>query len=501
MRKRRNFHWKNVVNNQSSRTEILFKPKSMNDLVEIVKKAKSKGKRIRAIGSSHSWSDVAKTDQYMVNTHKLNAVLKIDRRSLKNPNQKEELIHVEAGMSINKFNKVLDRRKRAIINMGGVDHQTLAGAVSTSTHGSGLKLPSLPGMVESILLVTETGLKQRIEPTNGITNPNKHSELGIKLIQDDDTFYSVVVGFGTMGLVYSFIIKTRPFYYITESRSMHKWKDVKEWIKDGSIHYERKALRKNPPEKKELRAVFVRVNPFIVNNNSDHSVMIIEHQELKGKPGWRTIGERTRVIWSSVLGSFSIVTHAIFLLMEKWPHKIPGNIESSFKTSKDKEYTARAHKVLFLGQVQMKEKGIDAEFAFPADNPTLLVNVVDDLIKEANEMSQRAHNKLYHNAPIGMRWVQQSKFYMSPEFGKDVVYIDTPNHSQTTGMKEIMDRYQLVQFKHGGIPHWGKVHNKVESSYIDNLRTWPHFNKWHAVYKRYNSSGMFNNPFTTRMKL
>ena len=500
MRKVRNYHWKNVVANQKARTELMFIPRTLEDLVYIVHKAEKNNKRIRALGSSHSWSDVAVTDHYLVKTHKISGFLKLDKRQLKSSVNSDGLVEVKGGTSVRDFNKGLDKRKRAIINMGGIDHQTLAGAISTSTHGSGRNLPSLPGMVKSVTIVTEGGAVKQIEPTDGITDPAKFNRNNVELIQDDQTFYSVVVGFGAMGVVYSFIVETRPEYWIRETRKIYKWPQVKQWILSGDIHYKKDSLNGGADNKKELRAVFVRVNPYVVKDNKERSAMLIEHEELTKKPARRTIGQRTRVIWSSILGGIPIITPAIILASMKLnPKGIPNNIESSFKSSQDKEYTARAHKVLFLGQIQMKEKGIDTEFAFPSQNNQKLVDVMEDLFNEATIMEEKYDKKIYHSSPVGMRWVMSSPHYMSPEYKQDVVYIDTPNHSRTHGMQTVLNHYQEIQFKHGGIPHWGKVHNMVSEDYLKEFRQKDCFKKWREIFRKFNTLGTFDNVFTKRM--
>ncbi len=102
--------------------------------------------------------------------------------------------------------------------MGGIDHQTLAGAIATGTHGSGIELPPIHGMVKSMVLVAGDGNTYRIEPTNGVSDPALFNEAGITLVQNDDDFYSALVSLGSMGIIYSFILEVMESYWLEEKK-------------------------------------------------------------------------------------------------------------------------------------------------------------------------------------------------------------------------------------------------------------------------------------------
>src|SRR5439155_19620504 len=80
------------------------------------------------------------------------------------------LVRVLGGTHIHQLNEQLRERGLALRNMGGYDAQTIAGVVSTSTHGSGLTFGPFPDMVRSLDLVIARGEKVRVEPAYGITD-------------------------------------------------------------------------------------------------------------------------------------------------------------------------------------------------------------------------------------------------------------------------------------------------------------------------------------------
>ena len=94
---------------------------------------------MRAVGSGHSWSDVALTTGYLLRPERLNRPLEISGN----------LVRVEAGMRLRELNRHLDDNGLALSNMGGYDAQTVAGVMSTSTHGSGISFGPIADAVRS----------------------------------------------------------------------------------------------------------------------------------------------------------------------------------------------------------------------------------------------------------------------------------------------------------------------------------------------------------------
>jgi FAD binding domain len=149
------------------------------------------------------------------------------------PENNHALIEMEAGITIHDLNKMLEQRDLGLMNMGGYDGQTIIGATSTSTHGSGITLPPFPDMVCSLVLATTgrwngptTGGKEptdgvyfyRIEPKNGITDPAKYKDPLVQLIQDDDCFYSAICSMGCFGVIYSVVFEVMQMYWLEETR-------------------------------------------------------------------------------------------------------------------------------------------------------------------------------------------------------------------------------------------------------------------------------------------
>src|ERR1700750_638063 len=164
---RRRRQWHNHTGNQAVDAVCVVPARSVEELVAAVGRARDEGLTIRCVGSGHSWSDVALTTGYLVSPQHLGGVERVKKELLRSGVDGEYLVSVGSGNRIHEVNAWLDRHGLALQQMGGYDGQTLAGVVSTSTHGSGMKFGPFPDYVRSVDLVDGTGTPRRIEPSGG----------------------------------------------------------------------------------------------------------------------------------------------------------------------------------------------------------------------------------------------------------------------------------------------------------------------------------------------
>ena len=483
--------WMNTIKKYGGLMPFYCLPKTREDIVELVQRAENEGKRIKAVGSGHSFSDVAVPETYLVDLKKMNKLLDLPK-SIK-AGRTDNLVHVEGGMTVQKFNKQMGKpdRNLCVVNMGGIDEQTLAGAISTGTHGTGIDLPSFPGMVRSILMVTHEGKSVRIEPKDGVTDPAKHNEQGVELIQDEDTFNSALVSLGCFGIIYSFILEMKPMYYLEESKTRYEWSFVKYKLQDRSLFYELDG-------KTPIRGVMVQVNPY-KNKEGDRTCIVVRHRMLPGKPKKRGLGARTRNWLSSTLGSLPFSYWVLRRIARRSPHKLPGLLDTSLKSLQDKRYQNKGYKVLYQGAEYIKVRAYDCEFAFNMENKN------NDFIEALEAMFDRAEENMkkgrYQTAPMGLRFVDSSPAYLSPEYNHKVAYIDSPFITGSLHLDELLFEYQEIMLKHNGIPHWGKINTVLDEKLDEISQHYPKLKDWQKVLKKFNPTGTFSNKFSERLGL
>ncbi|MBV8990143.1 MAG: FAD-binding protein, partial [Solirubrobacterales bacterium] len=213
--------WKNHLGNQQIDPLRIYAPGNINEVSEIVREAEAAGVTVRAVGSGHSWSDVALTRGFLLRTDGLAKPIPAGPDFLREDWRDRQLVQTETGIRIGELNAFLDGRGLALSNMGGYDQQTMAGVISTSTHGSGITFGPLNDFVRSLDIVTAGGVVYRIEPTDGPTDRaayEAHHTGRRTLIQDDRWFDAVAVGMGCMGVICTVTLEVRPKYYLREVR-------------------------------------------------------------------------------------------------------------------------------------------------------------------------------------------------------------------------------------------------------------------------------------------
>ncbi len=473
--------WKNTIGHDNVQPVQLITAETIDDLPAIIQSAATEKFKVRCAGSGHSFNDIACTKGYLVSIDKMNKILDLPPYIKPLNEDGKKYVQVEAGITIRQLNKALDKLNLSIINMGGIDHQTLAGAFATATHGSGIELQPMHGMVESMVLVAGNGKAYRIEPSGGISDPALFNETGLTLVQNDDDFYSTLVSLGCMGIIYSYILKVESIYWLEENKVMAKWSDIKPKLKDKSLL-------------KEARHVMVLINPY--ETNGDHSCLITRINKTP-KP--------SNIFWRDARNF--IITHVSEWLITYWITRLlfrlflkrtPKRIDSSMKFLRDNSYIGKSYDVLFQGLQFLKEKSFDAEFAFDVENNSFL-DCLDGLFKTAAHFAEKG--KIYQSAPIGLRFVQAGPAYLSPNYHHSVCYVDTPVLKGTVGADELLEAYQESMFACGGFPHWGKKNFKL-SAHLEKIeKTFPKFPVWKSVQKKYDPEQLFTNLYTERFQL
>jgi L-gulono-1,4-lactone dehydrogenase len=469
--------WENCTGNQLVQPLQYFRPTSLDETLSIIRLAASKNCRLKAIGSGHSFSDVAVTTDFLVDTHGLNQKLDIEEDLLKDPRDASHLFKSECGILIKDLNSALDAAGLALMNMGGYDGQTIIGAISTSTHGSGLGLEPLSSAVASLTLAAADGRVYQIEPAAGITDPvkfnAKHPEIVLK--QDDDWFHSTVVSLGCMGVVYSVTLWVIPKYWLSETRALSTWEAARTDLTAGNVlidnrHYE------------------VLINPYQVNGAR---TCLVTKRNIANQPVLPSIFRPNRQIFSDLIAQLPGATDAAVLLFNEFPQLTPGIINSAMGKLVDDGYVDLSYKVLNLGGAN-DISAYSCEIGFPL---TTYLEAVDRILEIAEE--NRVLGNVYHTSPFSLRFVKASEDYMSMQYGADTCMVEIPMVNGSIGGKEILSRYETAMYAFGGRPHWGQLnfvtgnHGLIQSMY-------PKYDAWLSVFSKLNASGMFDNSFTDR---
>ena len=471
--------WRNHLGNQSVDPLRIYSPRSIGDVVEIVQLAEHHGVTARAVGSGHSWSDVALTEGFLMRTDRLSRVPAPEPDFLAPAWSSRTLVRAEAGIRIKELNAHLDRHGLGLSQMGGYDHQTVAGVMSTSTHGSGTEYGPLNDYAHSLDMVVAEGRVVRVEREGGPTDRaayDAHHGDRRTLIQDDDVYDAVNVGMGCMGVICTALIEVEPRYHMREVREMHPWAKVKADLEDGAVladneHYE---LVFSPYARKHEYPCLVTTR----NRVSD--------------PRNRPWDKRMRNWLVELFAKLPITPHLLNLVLHLRPSLAPFLIETAMKALVKDRYDEVSYKVFNIGNANLVP-AYSSEIGIPMDGRH--IEAVERVFEVADE--RRQLGDVYQSSPIALRFVKRSPAMLSMMHGRDTMMMELIQLRGNEGGYEMLGAYEEALYELGGRPHWGQV-NTLTGSHGLVASMYPRYEEWQAVHRQMNATGVFDSPFSKR---
>jgi FAD/FMN-containing dehydrogenase len=201
--------WTNWVGNQSFTPGYAAAPRDEEEVAGLVREAAERGSGVRVAGARHSFTPIVETDGLLLDVSALTGVIVADAG--------RKRATALSGTLIRDFYEPLWREGLALKNQGDIDTQQIAGAVSTATHGSGIRNTCFSGVVRSVRLVTATGEVRDI----GESEP--------------ELLRAAQVSIGMLGVMTQLELEVTDAYRLTEQVDLWRWEEVLErW--DELVH-------------------------------------------------------------------------------------------------------------------------------------------------------------------------------------------------------------------------------------------------------------------------
>jgi L-gulono-1,4-lactone dehydrogenase len=414
--------------------------------VALVRRAEVEGTTVRAVGAGHSWSDAALTDGYVVLPDNLAGIVDVDGR----------LVRVLGGTHLRDLNAALDARGLALPQMGGYDEQTIAGVVSTSTHGSGLHWGPFPDFVRSLELVVAGGEVVHIE-------------------RGDPRFDAAVCGMGTLGLIHSLVIEVREKFWLREVRTVSTWEAVRDSVTAERVlgegdHYE------------------LFLNPY-----GEHRVVVTRRSEIP-EPHGEPEDKLERHPLTELTSKLPITGVLLRFAARRWPALLAWRFDAVLDGMADDAYDNVSYKVFNIGEAN-KLPAVSMELGVTLEGDRHL-ETVDRILAIAAR--RRKEEKLVHTSPIALRFVAPSRACASMMQGQPTMMIELILVDGTRGGDALLAGYEEELADLGVRPHWGQI-NALTPARVREL--YPRWDEWLAVERELNASGVFDSPFTRRVEI
>ena len=425
--------WRNWARDQSCSPAQVARPRSIDELASAIVDARSRGWRVRAVGAGHSFSEIACTDGLHVSLDRFARVLDADNDS--------GLVRVEAGVSIGELSRRLDEHGLAMENLGDIDSQSIAGAISTATHGTGARLRNISAQVVELTLVLADG-----------------STLVCSNERDDELFRAARVGLGALGVVAHVTLQCVPAFTL-------RGVDAPAPLDQTLDRFDQLALDNDHFE------FFVfphsRVALTRTNNRTD------EPQRPRG---------RVSAYVDDVL-----LTNRAFGLACRAGRRMPARIPQINRlVTRAAGRRVRVDRSAAIFASPRLVRFTEMEYSLPRERTIDAVRAVLDMIER---------HRFAVPFPIEVRTVAADDALLSTAAGRDSGFV-------TVHMFERMDwrRYfhavEAIMNELGGRPHWGKRHFQTAETLRPRYADWDRFQ---SVRARLDPDGRFANEWTDRV--
>jgi L-gulono-1,4-lactone dehydrogenase len=425
--------WRNWAGDERCRPAAVEIPGSIEEISEAIARAAAHDRRVRVAGSGHSFSDIALTGGVQLRLDRLARVLDVDRAS--------GLVRVQAGITIRELSARLAEHGLALENLGDVDSQTIAGAISTATHGTGARLRNLSAQVAELTLVLADGSILRCAPD-----------------VDPEVFRSARVSLGALGVIAEVTLRCVPSFTlrgVDAPRPLAGTLDRFEELALGSDHFE--------------LFVFPHADTALTRTNT--------RTDAPPRPRGRA---------SAYANDILLTNHAFGLLCRagrRFPARIP---EINRLVTRLAGATTRVDRSDRIFASPRLVRFTEMEYALPRAATPEAVRRIMALVPARGFAVP---------FPIEVRTVAADDALLSTASGRDSgfvavhMYEGMPYEPYFRAVQEIMDEL-------GGRPHWGKRHYQTAATLRPRYPDWDRFQ---AVRARLDPHGRFANAWTDRV--
>ncbi len=422
---------RNWGGNLQFRPATICYPDSEEAIIQLVRRARKEGRRIRVMGAGHSWMPLIQTDDLLVSLDRWAGIEAIDHT--------RRIATVRAGTRLRHLGPALAQQGLAMENLGDIDAQSIAGALLTGTHGTGIQFGILATQLESITFVDGRGELVSCSRT-----------------QQAECFRAAAVSLGTLGIVTRLSLRCVPAFQLKE----HTFKG-------------------------HLDGLLSQLDNYLQAHRNVECYWIPYTKALQIKT-WNETEQAPRrgVRWwyNKVL----LENVALGALMHycKWrPHRIPRVNKFVASLISDNTYIDQSYR-LFASPRYVRF--MEMEYSLP----------IEQFPQAMRALEEAFYFQRFHVAfPIECRFVRGDYLMLSPATGRNSAYIAV---HQLKGMPW-QDYFHTVEaiFQHyGGRPHWGKIHTCTAKELAQMYPEWDQFNRIRHIH---DPDGIFLNSWLEKI--
>ncbi|KJY45339.1 FAD-linked oxidoreductase [Streptomyces sp. NRRL S-444] len=425
--------WRNWAGNVTAAPARVVTPASVGELQEAVRRAAEDGMKVKAVGTGHSFTAAAATDGLLVRPQALAGIREIDRTA--------GTVTVAAGTVLKDLNQALAREGLSLTNMGDIMEQTVSGATSTGTHGTGRDSASIAAQIRGLELVTADG---RLLTCSEKENP--------------EVFAAARIGIGALGIVTAITFAVEPIFFLTAREEPMGFDRV---TAEFEQHF---------AENEHFEFYWF---PHTGNCNTKRNN---RSQGPAAPPGAVSAWVEDELLSNGLFQAVNSLGRAV-------PATIPSIARIASRALSARTYTDIPYKVFTSPR---RVRFVEMEYALPREQ-------VVEALRELKATVDRSGLRI--SFPVEVRTAPADDIALSTASGRETAYIavhmykGTPYQAYFTAAERIFT-------EHSGRPHWGKVHTR-DAEYF--ARVYPRFGEFTALRDRLDPERLFGNDYLRRV--
>jgi FAD-linked oxidoreductase len=404
--------WVNWAGDQVCRPAEIVSPATREELSEAIAAATTAGRKVSVAGSGHSFTEAAMTAGTLIRIEALQGVIDADPAS--------GLVKVGGGTVLADLNEELARLGLAMENLGDIDRQTIAGAISTGTHGTGAKLRNISAQVEGLELVLTDGEARSL---SAATHPG--------------LLRAARVGVGALGAIAAVTLRCVPAFTLDRVDTPRPREQVLDGFQasaDANDHFE------------------LFTFPYA------DSALVLERNRTEAPA--RPRGKAGAYLNDVVLENWAL--EALSATGKRFPGTIPTLSRLAGRLASGSRTVDRSDRVFANDR---RVRFTEMEYGVPREHGPEAARRVVEWVRS---------NRYPVFFPIEMRVAAGDDALLSPSHERDTAYIAV---HQYRGMewRPYFEAVEEIMGSYGGRPHWGKRHFQTAATLAPLYPAWSQF--------------------------
>ncbi|MGA1828330.1 D-arabinono-1,4-lactone oxidase [Microbacterium sp.] len=427
--------WQNWGRTARVRPQRVEFPSTRAAVQRAVKAAAARGMQVKAVGAGHSFTGIAVAPGVLLDLTDLAGLVEADRERAR--------VTLLAGTRLNKIPQLLAPYGLAMPNLGDIDRQSISGAISTGTHGTGARFGGIATQVTGATLVTADGELLVVDEGH-----------------NSDLLPAVALGLGALGILVDVTLQCVPAFLLHAVELPEDLGAVLDGLDArvaASDHFE---LYWFPHTDRAMTKTNVRLPESAVRHPLPRVGKWIDDV---------VVGNGLHQIACS--------------LARMLPPTVPAISRASVRVWGDREFTDVSHRVFTTERsVRFREM----EYALPVENVRPAFDALRALIDEKGWRI---------SFPIEVRFAAADQLWLSTAYGRTSGYIAVHRYWREDPT-EYFEAVEQIMLGYGGRPHWGKMHTLDAALLRDR---YPRFDDFVALRDRLDPDRMFQNRYLERV--